>query len=821
MKGQGGDHITSSGIFEVSGSVGIGTSTPSASLDVSGSARFSSASFAIGTSFPYAATYGAGNDGIIQVKDGGSDATGNYKTQMWFRLTGNVGGYNSNYWGRIEQDSIGFKILPGRYQDVYVKNTDLSGTTYLGGSISQGTTAIAIPATTAYVGIGTNNPSALLHISGSTTATSSIARGVNINSTLVAAANSDTLAGLDISPTFTNGAFTGVKNLSLKIGSSYAQYNSTLSHGAELNTNVGIAGTLDVGGDSSIIYLWKSGARANGMYIGSTYLTPSFGHMYFGSGANKLMIIAQSTGNVLINSTTDTGHKLLVTGSGTAGSLNVDGTLYVSGSRVGVGTSTPGSQLEVRGADTSFVKTNSGTFDVGYNTSNRVGLTQNIVGYNSTMGPNGVGGIRLGDGSTYAYLSANGTSLLLNGGGGNVGIGTTTPSASLHISGASSANLLRIDSPASSSIVFVSGSGNVGIGTNAPVTKLYLDGGVFTKKYYTDTSNNTIQFGSAYELFGTLHAAGGYRFFINPTGWLSSWEFAIGNSTNNISFNSTGITTLKVSSTDLDLGGGVVTYYKSSPATGFSFASGNGWDFVLRGTSDEKLRVKGNGNFLLNTTTDLAKLTVKGSGATSATTTFLLQNSTPTNLLTINDIGQVSFTSPTMSLAVSQSAFSISPIISASAVVGGQYYGVNITPTFFQTTGSQTETAFRVAATFTSSNATATGGTNIIADFGSTSAGSQLTVTDVTSGSIYMVNDVSGLPIIEATSDWGVKIYDFPRVVLEKTGSQVNINGTLQVSGSFILPLSQSATPQTGSAYWSGSLLFIYNGTRYMSASFF
>ena len=111
-------------------------------------------------------------------------------------------------------------------------------------------------------------------------------------------------------------------------------------------------------------------------------------------------------------------------------------------------------------------------------------------------------------------------------------------------------------------------------------------------------------------------------------------------------------------------------------------------------------------------------------------------------------------------------------------------------------------------------------GNNIIADFGSTSAGSQLTVTDVTSGSIYMVNDVSGLPIIEATSDWGVKIYDFPRVVLEKTGSQVNINGTLQVSGSFILPLSQSATPQTGSAYWSGSLLFIYDGTRYRSSSF-
>jgi hypothetical protein len=214
------------------------------------------------------------------------------------------------------------------------------------------------------------------------------------------------------------------------------------------------------------------------------------------------------------------------------------------------------------------------------------------------------------------------------------------------------------------------------------------------------------------------------------------------------------------------------------------------------------------------------KVHIVSNGATSATTALLVQNSTPTNLLSVLDNGQVSFTSPTMSLAISQSAFSIAPIISASNIVGGQYYGVSITPTFFQTTGSQTETAFRVAATFTQSSAIATSGSNIIADFGSTSAGSQLTVTDVTSGSIYMVNDVSGIPIIEATSNWDVNIYDFPNKIFEKTGSQVNIYGTMRVSGSFILPLSQSVAPQTGSAYWSGSLLFIYNGTRYMSASF-
>jgi len=83
-----------------------------------------------------------------------------------------------------------------------------------------------------------------------------------------------------------------------------------------------------------------------------------------------------------------------------------------------------------------------------------------------------------------------------------------------------------------------------------------------------------------------------------------------------------------------------------------------------------------------------------------------------------------------------------------------------------------------------------------------------------------MVNDVSGLPIIEATSDWTVNMYNFPNLVFQKTGSQVNINGTLRVSGSFILPLSQSVSPQTGSAYWSGSFLFVWDGTRYRSSSF-
>ena len=352
----------------------------------------------------------------------------------------------------------------------------------------------------------------------------------------------------------------------------------------------------------------------------------------------------------------------------------------------------------------------------------------------------------------------------VNAPSGSLGIGTTLPQAVLHISGASTAStLLQIDAPNTSSILFVSGSGNIGINTNAPTYNLEVAG----------SSTNTARF---YGNSGTALVAIGANGILNSGGS----QFRMYGNTN------------------IPLALGSYNTY------------GDLW--IINGNTGI-----GYGTTLPTLT---SKFSIRGSGATSATINFIIQNSTPINLLSINDIGQVTFTSPTMSLAASQSAFSINQQISQSATLGAQVYGVNITPTFFQTTGSQTQTALRVAATFTQSNATATSGSNIIADFGATSVGSQLTVTDITSGSIYMVNDVSGLPIIEATSNWDVNIYDYPNIVLKKTGSNINIYGTLNATGSFILPQSQSTTPQTGSAYWSGSLLFVYNGIRYMSSSF-
>lgn len=61
---------------------------------------------------------------------------------------------------------------------------------------------------------------------------------------------------------------------------------------------------------------------------------------------------------------------------------------------------------------------------------------------------------------------------------GSLGIGTTSPSASLHISGASNVTLLRVGSPTNDNILFVTGSGRVGINTTSSAG--FLGGNIST-----------------------------------------------------------------------------------------------------------------------------------------------------------------------------------------------------------------------------------------------------------------------------------------------------------------------------------------------------
>lgn len=613
------------------------------------------------------------------------------------------------------------------------------------------TTVTGSLSVTGSVGIGTTTITGSLDVKGTTvvgvnSGGSTLGYGVNFAPIISASSNFNTLVGLNIAPVYVTGSFTNTAFRSITAPGFSVDENGWVRTPRIITSGDTFIGTLD--------FLNAPGMLIRNLSVINVGYWFANGHLRLGNEANYV----DNGYRLQVNSSGSVSGSLYITGSASQTLLKVDSDvsssiLFVSGSgNIGIGTSTPGQLLDINAgsAASALIKFTAGS---GVNAA-QVGF---LTGYGAIIGATS-GNALYAHGTNIIFRSNDLVTEWMRINNAGIGIGTTSISASLHISGASSANLLRIDSPTTSSILFVTGSGNVGIGTSTPSYRLDVNGG--------PTGNNIAR-------FTTGPAGGGTRGLV---------------------MSSDG-TVFKAQVTDNAGSYGSWAYLSLNPNAG---------------------------NVGVGTQSPTGRLQVKGTGTTSATTAFLLENANPSTLLTILDNGQHTYSGPLMILGTSQSAYVISQSISSSNTVGGQVYGVNITPTFWQTTASQTETAFRVAATFTQSSVLATAGTNIIADFGASSVGSQFTVTDVTSGSIYMVNDVSGLPIIEATSDWTVNMYNFPTKVFQKTGSQVIISGSLimAATSSFVLPLTSSASPLTGSAFWSGSFLFIWDGSRYRSSSF-
>ena len=211
-----------------------------------------------------------------------------------------------------------------------------------------GTSAVTGSATLTYT------PTTALLVNNSVTASSAIARGLNFTPTLTAAANNDVLVGLDVNPTFTNGAFTGLKNYALRTsGPLYISNTTALTSspfsiemnpsGTGTNNSVGIefrntnatsnkvqfilgGGTIA----SGYSRIWSFGVDLNGtgvkdfsIYNGNTSKLP------FIITANENFILGNQTTNT---NYTDSGYRLDINGTGaTAGALRVTGTMTITG----------------------------------------------------------------------------------------------------------------------------------------------------------------------------------------------------------------------------------------------------------------------------------------------------------------------------------------------------------------------------------------------------------------------------------------------------------------------------------------------------------
>jgi hypothetical protein len=235
------------------------------------------------------------------------------------------------------------------------------------------------------IGTLTLGTSTKLTIGGSETAASGIARGELNNTTLVASANNDVLVGLDINPTFTNGSFTGVNNIPLRVGGTTvisggfgdaaARIRTLISNLASgTYTQLAIQGPTN-GGAAVEMYDGSGNAVAD---FGMNTLAKEFGfvnrmtsgfinfYTHNGSSLGSRLHIS-TVGNVLINSTTDSGERLQVTGT-----------------------------MKVTGAS---------TFNGNMNLTRTVNATTEILISNTTSGPNSSAGFTLTSSAGTAYIA--------------------------------------------------------------------------------------------------------------------------------------------------------------------------------------------------------------------------------------------------------------------------------------------------------------------------------------------------------------------------------------------------------------------------------
>jgi hypothetical protein len=318
--------------------------------------------------------------------------------------------------------------------------------TALKGSVSIGTTG-SISSTLHVKGAGATSGTTALRVENTNASASLVVLdngyvGINTGS---AQYNLDVNGTARVSGNLTLGGTTA-------IGGGYGVTSGTFNIIQNGPNIVPTSGTMVINGFAYTGTINQTGG-ANGITRG-LYINPTL------TSAADFRAIETTAGNVLFQS--GSTPLMLVSSSG----------------NVGIGTTSSIAPLQVGPSTGQYLRINpiiDTALDTGFSTSRVLLSTNATTTFGASYSPtNGNGGIRLGSVGSYSYI-VGGTNLLLNPVGGNVGIGLITPSASLHISGASNSVLLEIDSPAVNNILYVSGSGNVGIATNTSAYRLQID----------------------------------------------------------------------------------------------------------------------------------------------------------------------------------------------------------------------------------------------------------------------------------------------------------------------------------------------------------
>jgi hypothetical protein len=664
--------------------VGINSPTPQYSLDVNGAIYQRTGELLI------TSTSGVNKEGPFIASSGGTNRT----TQL----------------GILDNSTVPVGIdmfetnnsFPSSYINFRVNNADLVRMS--GSFVGIGTT------TDAGFRLDVNGTARIqnqLTTTGSITASSGTSRGTFLNQTLVATANNDVLVGLDIQPTFTTGAFTGVQSIALRLGGSVALTS---------NNTFGIGTTTT---QLSIIY--SNIFQANG-----TAILRGGGNTIIQVGGGTEVTRFFSTGNVVIQNGgtfTDAGFRLDVSGN---------------------------------------TRINGGLTATTISATTYQNLPVNSININSTPILSGfTGGILFQSSASTVSQSSN---LFWDNANGRLGIGTNSPNFKLTISDGtitggfnpnSLLNAFVFGTATSHALVFATNNNDVG---RISTTGNWLIGTQTDAGYRLDVIG-TARISGATQILSSLTVTGNLNgTFYSSTGGFSpliaNYDTGVTSVTNN--YTGFGVTR------PFNPSGGVTTY------DGFRFNS-----------------------------------TINQTGGASGTTRGL-------------------YITPTLT-----SAFDFRAIettvgnVMLNTVSGNTLIGTSTNSIYkLDVSGS---TRVRGNTIISATTSTASGSTLTVVGSGSTqpiftvqgSSGELFSVTDSLIGSLFSVNDISGLPILEVFSNNTVLMGTYLAPSLNTTSRVTANSGTTTV---YTIPQSAYTgaffeyTVSDGTNLRAGNIMSIWSG---------
>jgi hypothetical protein len=366
------------------GNIGIGTTDPGQKLDVFGVIRSSTGGLEIGK-------FGVASNPRLSIGLDTNQFSGSSIINGW-----NNSSNTGISIGTIRSDGVAFNVVTGATVDAnYLPST-------------AGTTAFTVLGN-GNVGIGTSSPT-LGHL--------------QINS-------GDTTAGL-----YVRGGDTGIGSAI----ANFVDYNSNSKLYIRGDGNVGI-GTTSPGARLEILDTTKGITDGNVRITASESLAADMGGAIAFRGAYTSGGAVGTFGSISgkkVNAVSSDVRGYLQFGvTNTWGTTNevmriVGDTSGGTGGNVGIGTTSPGVKLDVRG---SIIAANS-----DYVNGSVGSMLQIQQGASSGNTYSSIG--------AYSAGGTNWNNLVLQSGGGNVGIGTTSPWAPLHVSGATSEASLVHNDPA-------------------------------------------------------------------------------------------------------------------------------------------------------------------------------------------------------------------------------------------------------------------------------------------------------------------------------------------------------------------------------------